>query len=152
MGVESVTSFSEPARGMHENIAAAVQRAEGILITHDFARVAVHYFGRLAQELARQNGCAPDALVSMQRALAEACTAGGDDSRHASVEPIVAQEILELDHDFVDTQTAAQMLGIKPDTVRFNYRAGALKGRKVGRQLMIAKSSIENLKNARRSA
>jgi hypothetical protein len=135
-----------------ENLAGAVQRVNGVVISRDLAIVLVHYLGRLAELLARQNGCAPDALVSVQRALAEACAGAGDDSRHASSESIGGPDLLAFEHDFVDTQTAAALLRIKPDTVRWHCKNGALERRKVGRHVMVTKSSIESFKHERRSA
>jgi hypothetical protein len=143
--------LGQPGAGLPA-IADAVRRVDAILITPDLAKVLVRYLGRLAQELARQNGCAPEALVSVQQALAEACAAGGEDSRHASTESVGGHGLLDLDHDFVDTQAAADMLQIRADTVRWHCRNGALESRKVGRHLMIAKSSIEDFRAQRRSA
>jgi Helix-turn-helix domain len=129
-----------------EKISAAVQRVDAIQISPDLARVLVHWLGRLAEVLARQNSCAPEALVAVQHALAEAYAAGSGDSRHASRESIGAYDLLALGHDFVDTEAAADMLGLKADTVRWHCRNGNLESQKFGRHLMIRTSSIDNFK------
>jgi len=111
----------------------AVQRVDAVQISPQAARFLVHCLGRLAAVLGQQNGCAPEALVTLQHALAEPESPG-------------ASDLLPLGYELVDTETAANMLGLKADSVRWHRRRGNLESRKVGRQLMITVASIENLK------
>jgi hypothetical protein len=122
----------------------AVRRVDGVQISPDFTRVLVHYLGQLSRIYGQQNGCAPADLVAAQHALAEAVVA--HDSRRHEVKSVCAPNALGSGHDLVDTETAAAMLGLKADTVRWHFRQGNLHGRRVGRQLMVSLASIESLK------
>jgi hypothetical protein len=124
----------EPLRSVHSdraaNLAGAVQRVDAVAISADFARVLVFWLGNYAKLARQTKGCAPDGLEDAQYVLAEACAPGGDSRLREDSTPGHA-EILALGHDaVVDAETAAQMLGLKADTVRLMCRKGQLEAQK----------------------
>ena len=50
---------------------------------------------------------------------------------------------MDLVSEYVDTATAAELLGVQPDTVRRYMASGTLKAVRFGRSLMIHKAEIE---------
>jgi excisionase family DNA binding protein len=50
---------------------------------------------------------------------------------------------MDLVSEYVDTATAAELLGVQPDTVRRYVASGTLKAVRFGRSLMIHKGEIE---------
>jgi Helix-turn-helix domain len=130
-----------------EKISAAVQRVDAIQISPDLARLLVHWLGQLAKVKERTNGCASGELVAAQNALAEACFAAGY-WRESESERAAAAEILISGHEdmHVSTAEAAAALGITANGVRWLCGQGRLSGRKVGRQVMVTASSVEDYK------
>jgi hypothetical protein len=128
-----------------ESIRAAVQRVDSVHITLEAARFIVHCLGRLAEMLARQNGCPPETLVIVQHALAEACAIP---SRQHDLRGSTGLEVVPSGHGQpeVGTDEAAAALRCTSDNVRRHCREGNLASRKVGRQYMITAASLESLK------
>jgi Helix-turn-helix domain len=126
-------------------ISDAVRRVDVVQISPDVARYLVHCLGRLADDLVRQNGCAPEALVAVQHALAEACA----DSRTREGDVISALTVPDSDRDvLMDTKEAAAVLGIRPTTVTLHCRSGLL-GQKVGREWVIRLDELKEFQRAR---
>lgn len=123
-------------------ISAAVERVDRIQMTTDFGRMLVHWLGNLA-ELSRQRyGCTPEGVIEGQHAIAEAIVG---DSRVREAKCSAVQELLQSTHGSdVDTARAAELLGLKADTIRWHIREGNLQARKAGRQLMVTVASIED--------
>jgi Helix-turn-helix domain len=142
-----VTAAAELSGEQRSVIAAAVQRVDGVLVSTDLARVLVHWLGQLAKAQQRNNGCASSELVAAQNALAEACFAAGHCAQRES-ERAAAAEILISGHEdmHVSTAEAAAALGITANGVRWLCGQGRLSGRKVGRQVMVTASSVEDYK------
>jgi len=117
---------------MRSKISAAVQRVDAVQLSADVGRLVVHWLGQLAETAVQRNGCAPDGLVEVQHAIAEAIATGGDSRRRES-EPAVSPELLALAQEpVIELEDAAQMLVLKPDTVRGMCRDEILAAKKVG--------------------
>jgi hypothetical protein len=127
-----------------ERIGAAVQRVDVIQIDADLARMFLHWLGGYAKLAQARYGCLPEGLADAQYALAEACAARNG-SHGTSFDAIPALEVSDL----VEVRTAADVLGVKPTTVRWHYKTGNLAGRKVGETLMIDSESLEQLRARR---
>jgi len=128
-------------------VSAAVRPVNAIQIHPDLARRVIHWLGKYL-ELMRQPGQpgVPMLLIETQKALAEALAAM-DNSRQREQGTSQALEIIVSGYDAcVGTAEAARQLGISPDGVRWHCRKRNLESRKVGRQLMVTTSSIENYK------
>jgi hypothetical protein len=134
-------------------ISDAVRRVNVVQLDPELVRVVVHWLGRYSDLTTQRFGCLPDGLADVQYALAEACADdSGEDSRLRELSAAVGHRVLlsEHEHDVrVDTAAAAAQLAIPVDSVRWHCRRGNLDGCRVGRQLMISVSSIENLKSRR---
>jgi DNA-binding CsgD family transcriptional regulator len=153
---------SDEMRVQYPAIAAAIQRVDGLLISTDMARLIMHGLSGYATLAAQRNGCAPDWVAKVQYALAEPLAESlrqrepltCESSRQREVLSSAEAEILPFGYDEITTAEAAATLGISPDAVRWHCRKGNLESRKVGRQLMVTTTSIENYKQrkARRSA
>jgi hypothetical protein len=129
-----------------EKISAAVQRVDAIQISPGMARLLVHWLGQLAKAQQRTNGCASGELVAAQNALAEACFAAGHCAQRES-ERAAATEILISEHEpYISTAEAAAALGKTANGVLWLFNHGHLSGRKVGRQVMVTASSVEDYK------
>ncbi|WP_343709728.1 helix-turn-helix domain-containing protein [Mycobacterium sp.] len=124
-------------------LAAAVQRVEGIVVNADVARLLVHWLGQLADVAVQRNGCAPAGLVEVQRALAEAAVTAGD-SRERESEAVPASEVLALmDEPVVSVDQAAEMLHLKPDSVRYLCRQGRLPAKRVAGRWFLSLTAVE---------
>ena len=128
-----------------EKISAAVQRVDAIQISPDLARVIVHWLGRLSYSLTRENGCAPEALVAVQSALAEAYA--GSCMHEDSVAAALGAGGWSRE-TVLDTAAAAELLGIDATAVTFHCRAGRL-GQKVGRDWVIQLGELEAFRRER---
>lgn len=107
------------------------------------------YIGQVIDYVERKGG-APlsPRLASIRQRIAAAMV----DLTHAdaSSEVPVGQSLIALGaDDCIGTAEAAEQLGIPADAVRWHYRSGNLKGRKIGRQVLITAASIEVLKARR---
>ncbi|OBJ43109.1 hypothetical protein A5621_00855 [Mycobacterium colombiense] len=112
-------------------MAGAVQRLDVVAMNADLARLVVFWLGRYAELAAQRNGCVPEGLVEAQHALAEAAVGVGD-SRQREYEASMAAGVLAFGEDTVmNAEAAAQMLRLKPDTVRLMCRKGSLAAKKV---------------------
>lgn len=140
---------SDELRGQFPEIFAAVH-VDLIAITPDLVKLLIHGLGDYAK-LKQQPGQpgVPVWVRPAQTVLAEAF-AERTGSRWREQERLEAGEIVMSGYDAqVGTTEAAAELGISPDAVRWNCRRGNLESRKVGRQLMVSTSSIENFMRRR---
>jgi hypothetical protein len=140
-----VTAAAELAGEQRSVIAAAVQRVDGVLVSPDLARVIVHWLGRLSDSCTRENGCAPQGLVEVQAALAEAY-AGSRTREDSAISVLGAGESKR--EALLDTTAAARLLGIDATTVSLHCRAGRL-GQKVGRDWVIQQCELDAFRRDR---
>lgn len=138
------------ADDIQAKIDAAVRPVTAIELHPDLARCIIHWLGRYI-EFTRQPGQpgVPVMLMETQKALADA-VAAIDNSRQRELDRSLTPETIISGHDRrVGTDEAAAELGISADAVRWHCRKGNLDGRRVGRQVMVAVSSIEDFKRRR---
>lgn len=107
------------------------------------------------RQLARNGTAIPEALVAIQRDLADAIAICRDraSSKRAGLAivtrvgigkiEVLESEVPQLESNLVDTATAARELEIREDSVRYLCRSGALESTKVGARHWITKRSIE---------
>jgi Helix-turn-helix domain len=139
-----------------ENLADAVQRVDGIVFSTDLVRLIIHGFRGYTDLATQRYGCAPEWVADVQYVLAEALADNArehasttcDNARQRAVSSTTPAEILALDYEFT-TAEAAAALGIRADLVRYHCRRKNLKSRKVGDQVMVRSSSVENFKHRR---
>lgn len=111
-------------------IGAAVRLPIGPEISWDLLRATIHWLSSHREMTIQRYGCPPDGLVEAIEVYAEAVAAGGD-SRRRETERAAAPEDLALGRDSViDLEEAAQMLRVKPDSVRDLCRRGVLAAEK----------------------
>lgn len=119
------------ASDFREAISAAVSRVDVVQISPGVARRLVDWLGEFADFKRRCNGCPPIGLIEVQQALAEACADASDSLCLREDFTPGDAEILALGHDAViDTETAADMLGITPSGVTYLCRQGRLDAQK----------------------
>lgn len=109
-------------------------------------RIILGYLGDHAKVLAQRNGCAPGRLVAAQHAVAETLAAA--DSRQRQCDSVASAEIVASGYE-IGTGEAAAALGITAGGVRWLIDHGHLISRKVGRQHMVTKASIEQYLRSR---
>lgn len=124
--------MTSEARG---GVASHVHRAHGMLISVELARIIVHWLGSYARMAIDRNGCPPDGLTDVQRAIGEAIIDSRPreeipDSRGTRI-PFIAGSDTEGQRPTYDADAAAAVLGIRPTTVRWHLAHGNLHGRKV---------------------
>jgi Helix-turn-helix domain len=120
-------------------LSAAVQRVEGVLVSAEAARVIVFLLGNYAKLAESRNGCVPDGLREVQGALAEAVAAG---SRGRDGERVAAPAVLPLSHDVIELEQAAEVLGMKADSVRNLCRRGGLDAQKRRGRWFVSASAV----------
>jgi excisionase family DNA binding protein len=139
--------MSDDLREQYPRIFGAV-RANMIQLEPELVRYLVHWLGDYIRIKAQpgQSGV-PDGVAAAQLALAEAhASASNSSCRHESVS-LMAPESLVSSYEAIGTAEAAAVLGISADAVRWHCKQGNLEHRRVGRHLMITKSSVENYKH-----
>lgn len=118
-----------PADEMRERIAASVRLPIGPEISWDLLRATVHWLSIYRELTVQRYGCPPDGLVVAIGVYAEAI-AGGD-SRRRETNRDAAPEVLALGRaTVIDLEEAAEMLKVKPDSVRDLCRRGVLAAEK----------------------
>ncbi len=111
-------------------ISDAVRLPRGPELSWDLIRANIHWLGNYRDMTIQRYGCPPDGLIEALAVLAEAYAAGSD-SRPRETEPTAPPKILVLGQDAViDLEEAAQMLELKPDSVRDLCRRGVLAAHK----------------------
>ncbi|MCV7100912.1 MULTISPECIES: hypothetical protein [Mycobacterium] len=131
-------------------MAGDIQPVNGTWISPYMTKRIVRWLGDYIDYKRRGAGI-PEGLIEAQRMLAEAYAATGRNSRQQEPECSMAAAQLLSGCEVIDTAAAAAELGCTADNVRQHWRKGNLEGRKVGRQLMITVSSLQDYKS-RRSA
>jgi hypothetical protein len=119
----------QSGRSRNPAVAAAIQRVDGVTISWDLVRLIRNSLTKQAQDELRRNGTVPGWLQDTLYELAEQL-ASIDSScvRDEDAGSVVAY--LRLGHDdsdgVVDVKTAAEFLGMNPDSVRKACREGRL--------------------------
>jgi hypothetical protein len=103
----------------------------------------------LAKLVARQNGCPlPTKLEAVRRTLVE-CIARAAAYADVDTEVVTAQSVLALETSVIDTDAAAEALGISAAGVRWACRKGWV-GKKVGGRWVITAEEIEMYRKTRK--
>lgn len=144
MTAAEVPRTTTAADDRRAKISAAVRRVDVIQIDADMGRMLLCWLGSYAKLVEQRNGCLPDGLADAIYALAEACAARTD-SHGASVDAVLPQLVSNL----VTVQAAADLLGVRPTTVRYHYKTGSLSGTKTGTALMIDTTSLAEFRAKR---
>ena len=153
------------ADDLQARVSAALRPVNGMVLPPEVAAQVARWLADYAEYRRLRTAGVPALLLEIQRAMTE-YVAADSRQREAAAQalpaeawgptrvdsPRLASNSLaqlrpsQLDYDFVDTETAAAMLGCSTDTVRWHCRRGNIERRRAGRRLMVSVSSIENYK------
>jgi len=132
---------------MRANIAARVRRADTVQIDPALTRMIVHWLGQHAELARLRYGSPPVGLPEAQQILAEACVDVSENSCRQQENHLTAIQPLISGHDSeVDTAEAAAVLGLTRGGVRYHCENDNLEYRRCGRQFMITRTSLAELK------
>lgn len=122
-----------------------VQPLYGVMVSPEVAADLIAALDRLAALITPRGGLLSPRLIAIRERFTRAIT-----RVDASAEVAAAQDVLVFERDAItDTTTAAQVLGISEDGVRWLCRTGRLDADRMGRQWAIGIASLEEHKTRR---
>ncbi|MFG1785684.1 helix-turn-helix domain-containing protein [Rhodococcus oryzae] len=117
-----------------------VQRLDGVFLSPDDARTLADALAYCEDALIKTGRQWTPRMQRLRSALAAACVSRTDGgARKLADRPRLAPL---LGHEFVDTATAAEVLGCTPANVRYLVRRGTLPGRRVGGRWLVSADAI----------
>jgi excisionase family DNA binding protein len=126
-------------------IRGAVRAVSAVQMEPDFVRVIIHWLKRYGDLVQQRYGTEPAGLSDAITALGTAYLASRqrDGAGFAISESIAS----DCETSWLGTDAAAELLGVKADTVRKYVRCGHLVARKVGRQHMVSAESVQRMRD-----